>query len=83
MNGAAPGESRRERWLSVLLSILVHGAVVGVLGWGYWHFRAPRPVPQQLAIEATVVLDRAATTAPAAAPTAPTPAPEPEAAKPV
>ncbi len=82
-------EARSDRWLSVLLSILVHGAIVGLLGFGWWHFRKPVSAPQQLAIEATVVMDTAAAVAvpapaepapaePAPAPTAaPAPAPEP------
>ncbi|MGB8692131.1 MAG: hypothetical protein WCD08_01315, partial [Steroidobacteraceae bacterium] len=73
-------EARRDRWLSVLLSVLVHAAIVGLLGFGWWHFRKPVTAPQQLAIEATVVVDTATSAAaavaaaPAAAP-APVPAP--------
>ena len=76
MSPLAAADGRRERWLSIFLSVLVHASVVGVLGWGWWRFRAPKPVPQQLAIEATVVVDRptAVTPTPAAAST---PAPEP------
>jgi len=77
-------ESRRDRWLSVLLSILVHAAIVGALLWGWWTYRAPRPAPRQLAIEATVVTDRIATAAPApaAAPAAPPVTPAPPVAPP-
>ena len=55
----SPGErdGRRGRWLAVLSSVLLHGAVVALLGWGWWQFRAVRPAPRQLAIEASVVVD--------------------------
>ncbi len=77
-------EARNDRWVSVLLSVLVHAAIVGLLGFGWWRFRKPVSVPQQLAIEATVVMDTAAAVsvpaeaspAPAAVP-APVPAPIP------
>ena len=77
-------EARNDRWVSVLLSVLVHAAIVGLLGFGWWRFRKPVSVPPQLAIEATVVMDTAAAVsvpaeaspAPAAAP-APVPAPIP------
>jgi len=44
-----------DRWLSIALSVVTHGAVVAALVWGYWHYKHPKPQPQQLAIEATVV----------------------------
>lgn len=53
-------EARSDRWVSVLLSVLVHAAIVGLLGFGWWHFRKPVSAPQQLAIEATVVMETAA-----------------------
>ena len=71
MSAAGRSEARPERWLAVLLSLLVHGAIAGMLGWGYWRFRAPKPAPRLLAIEATVVMDRPLTVAPAPATTAP------------
>jgi colicin import membrane protein len=64
-------ERRSDRVLSVLFSILIHAAIVGVLVWGWWQYKMPKPAPQTLAIEATVVHD-----APPAAPPAP-PAPLP------
>jgi len=81
----APG----DRSISILQSVLVHAAVVALLGWGWWHFRKPPVPPRQLAIEATVVMASEATPAPtpqAAAPAAvappppvaPTPPPSPE-----
>ena len=77
-------QARNDRWVSVLLSVLVHAAIVGLLGFGWWRFRKPVSVPQQLAIEATVVMDTAAAVsvpaeaspAPVAVP-APVPAPIP------
>jgi colicin import membrane protein len=62
------------------LSVLLHGALVGVLVYGYFQFRRPPPPVSALAIDATVVpqstLDaaqRSATPPPQPAP--PTPAP--------
>jgi len=84
MSLAGAHQARHEQWLAVLLSVLLHGAVVALLGWGWWQFHSVRPAPQQLAIEATVVVERPATAAPApaAAPTAsvtpPPAAPAPE-----
>lgn len=73
--GARP-ESGLERWLPVVLATLVHGAIAALLLWGVWHFRRPPPGPQPLAIEARLVMENAATRAPAApAPEAPQTAP--------
>jgi colicin import membrane protein len=70
-------EPSGDRVLPVVLSILIHAAIVGALVWGWWHYRAPTPSPQTLAIEATVVRDapQSAPPAPAPAPPAPTPPP--------
>jgi len=69
------------RLQAVLLSLLVHAAILGALGWGWWHHGASAPVLQQLAIEATVVIDKTTTPAPAdsaaAAPAQAAPAPAP------
>jgi colicin import membrane protein len=83
-------DGRRERWLAVLLSVLVHAGVVGALAWGWWRFRTPPAAAQRLAIEATVVTappapatpapDTAPAATPAPVPVA-SPAPAPEAAK--
>lgn len=73
-------ERRSDRWVSVLMSVLVHGAVIALLGWGWWFFRRPAPAAQLLAIEARIV-DAAALarlTQPAPAPVPPAPAPEPQ-----
>ena len=69
-------DRRGRRWLAVLLSVVVHAGLVAALVWGWWTFRTAPRAPQQLAIEATVVLERSATVTPAAAP-APAPAPSP------
>jgi colicin import membrane protein len=70
-------EPSGDRVLPVVLSILIHAAIVGALVWGWWLYRAPTPSPQTLAIEATVVRDapQSAPPAPAPAPPAPTPPP--------
>ena len=65
MSPAGEGERGPDRWRAVLLSVLVHAAVVALLGWGWWRYRAPKPAPQQLAIEATVVMERSVAVAPA------------------
>lgn len=82
MNPARQGSGGAGRLQAVLLSILFHAAVVGLLGWGWWRYRSPKPAPQQLAIEATIVIDKSMTPAPAdtasTAPTQAVPAPVPE-----
>jgi colicin import membrane protein len=72
MSLAGAHEARHEQWLALLLSVLLHAAVVALLGWGWWEFHSVRPAPRQLAIEATVVVEKPAsvTPAPAAAPAA-------------
>ena len=62
-------ERRSDRVLSVVLSILIHAAIVGALVWGWWQYRSPKPAPQVLAIEGTVVHE--------AAPSAPVPPAQP------
>ena len=41
-------EPRGDRVLPVVLSILIHAAIVGALVWGWWQYRAPTPPPQTL-----------------------------------
>jgi colicin import membrane protein len=77
MSSAHQGDSRRKRWLAVLLSILIHGGIAAAVGWSWWTTRAPVRAPQQLAIEATVVVQKTASPAAARAPTSPAPAPTP------
>ena len=47
-------ESRRDRWLSIVMSVLLHGTIIGLLAYGWWRFRqhAEPPTPS---IDATVV----------------------------
>jgi colicin import membrane protein len=64
------------------MSVLLHGALIGVLVYGYLQFRRPPPPVTALAIDATVVsqstLDAARRPAPSTpAPPAPAPAPTP------
>ncbi len=47
-------ESRRDRWLSIALSVLLHGALIGLLVFGWLHFKEKAP-PPTLSIDATVV----------------------------
>lgn len=49
-----PAESVRDRWLSIGMSVLLHGSLVALLAIGWWHFRHPAPAPT-LPIDATVV----------------------------
>jgi colicin import membrane protein len=69
-------ERLSDRYLAVLLSVLVHAAIVGALVWGWWQYRTPKPQQQVLAIEANVVRNAAA---PAAPPAPPVPPPDPQA----
>jgi colicin import membrane protein len=66
-------ERRSDRILSIVLSILIHAAIVGALLWGWWQYRQPTTTAPSLAIEATVVRDAP----PQAAPPAPSPPPQP------
>src|SRR4051794_9922402 len=77
-------ERTSDRWVSIVLSVLLHGAVVAALGYGWWTYkhRAQPPVAQTLGIEA-VALDIAsapgkAKATPRPPEPAPTPPPEPE-----
>lgn len=85
MSPAGEGGERPGRVRPIFLSVLVHAGVVALLGWGWWTYRAPRLVPRQLAIEASIVVDKAVTPEPAAsapAPVQPAPAPLPAPAPP-
>lgn len=71
-------EPARDRWLSIGLSVLLHGSLIALLAFGWWHFRRPAPA-QSPPIDATVVDARTLKgigTAPKAAPK-PKPAPQP------
>lgn len=74
-------ERRSDSWVSVLMSVLVHGAIFVLLGWGWWAFRRPAPAAQQLAIEAQVVDSATLARLTSARPPVPQPVvPQPEAA---
>jgi colicin import membrane protein len=83
----SPKSLTRGRWRAVALSLLVHACIVAaaVLGWFTWK-REPPPVT--LAIEATIIDERAlrgiekAPEAPPEKPSEPEPAPEPPAPEP-
>jgi colicin import membrane protein len=48
-------ESVRDRWLSIGMSVLLHGGLIVLLAVGWWHFRQqPTPAPS-VPINATVV----------------------------
>ncbi|HEX4267376.1 MAG TPA: cell envelope integrity protein TolA [Steroidobacteraceae bacterium] len=47
-------ESVRDRWLSIGMSVLLHGSLIVLLALGWWHFREPAPAPTP-PIDATVV----------------------------
>lgn len=67
-------ESVHDRWLSIGMSVLLHGTLIALLAIGVWHFRHPAPAPS-LPIDATVVDARTLK----GAGTASTPAPKPKA----
>ena len=53
--GPARIERGSDRLVSILLSVLVHGIIIGALLWGWWRYRNPPAPPQTLAIDAHVV----------------------------
>ncbi|MDB6090483.1 MAG: hypothetical protein JWN85_3267 [Gammaproteobacteria bacterium] len=75
-------ERASDRWISIVLSVLLHGALLAAVGYGWWSYKKERPQPT-LAIEATVVdarsLPGAGKQPPQAQPPPPAPAPQPEA----
>jgi colicin import membrane protein len=75
-------ERAGERILPILLSVLIHAAIVGVLIWGAVLYRRPRTVSSVLAIEGTLVSSAPAAPPPDAAlsPPAPPAPPVPDAA---
>src|SRR5437868_978615 len=74
-------ERTSDRWISMVQSVLLHGAVVGLLVYGWWTYKQhpTPPAAQTLAIEA-VALDSNAFDAPNTAqhPPQPKPVPPPE-----
>jgi colicin import membrane protein len=84
-------ERSSDRWVSIALSVLLHGTLVGVLVYGFWTYHQSRPPAPTLAIEATVVDARAVNGAalrtppqpqPAAPPVVAPPPPDPEPVEP-
>lgn len=81
-------ERASDRWVSIVLSVLLHGTLVAVLVYGFWTYHKSRPPAPTLAIEAVVVDPRSvkgAVPAPQPKPQpqpAPAPAPAPEPVEP-
>jgi colicin import membrane protein len=75
-----------DRWLSIVLSVLLHAALLGALVYGWLLYRRPPPPAPTLAVEARVVDARAVQGTPAppqpATPPAPPPAPPSESSGP-
>lgn len=73
-------ERKSDRWISIALSVVLHGALVGALVFGWWTYHErTQAVTPTLAIEATVVDAKSVKGAvtPAPQPPAPTPPPAP------
>lgn len=51
---AARVERSSDRWLSLILSVVLHGALFAAVGYTWWSYKNDHPEPT-LAIEATVV----------------------------
>jgi colicin import membrane protein len=47
-------ESVRDRWVSIGMSVVLHGSLIALLALGWWHFRETAP-PPSVPINATVV----------------------------
>jgi colicin import membrane protein len=79
-------ERASDRWVSIVLSVLLHGTLVAVLVYGFWTYKQSRPPAPTLAIDATVVDSRslkgAAQTPPAPQPEAKPAPPPPEPVEP-
>jgi colicin import membrane protein len=54
MPQSGPVERSRDRWISIVLSVLLHGVLVAAIGYSWWAFKEARPAPT-LALDATVV----------------------------
>ena len=68
----------RGSWLSVALSILLHAAIVAAAVYGWFTWKHQPPEPEIMAIEGTVVDERAMRSVSPPPQPAPTPPPEPE-----
>jgi len=83
-------ERTSDRWVSIALSVLLHGTLVAALAYGFWTYHKSQPPAPTLAIEGAVVDSRSVNAAalktppaPEPPPPEPTPAPEPPAPEPV
>lgn len=74
-------ESIRDRWLSIGMSVLLHGSLIVLLAVGWWHFRNPTPAPS-VPINATVVDARTLKGVGVASTPSPKPKPAPQAQPP-
>ena len=68
-------ERASDRWVSIVLSVLLHGGLVAALAYGWWIFRQKTPPTPTLAIEATVVDAKSVRGANIPAPVEPAPPP--------
>ena len=82
MAQSGPAERASDRWASIVLSVLLHGALAAAIGYSWYTYKRERPAPT-LAIEATVVDAKSVPglgklpPQPEPAPPAPTPPPVP------
>jgi colicin import membrane protein len=71
-------ERKSDKWISLTQSVLLHGAVIGALAYGFYAYKQmPKPVEPTLAVEASLT-DESGAPAQAAPPTPAPPEPEPE-----
>lgn len=72
-------ERTSDRWISMVQSVLLHGAVVGLLVYGWWAYKqhATPPAAQTLAIEAVALDSKAFDASKATQPPQPQPKPAP------
>src|ERR1700722_1108549 len=54
MAKSGPVDRASDRWASIVLSVLLHGAIVAAIAYSWWTYKSARPAPT-LAIEASVV----------------------------
>jgi colicin import membrane protein len=54
MAKSGPVDRASDRWASIVLSVLLHGAIVAAIVYSWWTYKNDRPAPT-LAIEASVV----------------------------
>ncbi|HXS21194.1 MAG TPA: cell envelope integrity protein TolA [Steroidobacteraceae bacterium] len=75
-------ESVRDRWLSIGMSVLLHGSLIVLLALGWWHFRQQSVPAPSVPINANVVDARTLKGLGTASTPAPTPKPAPPQAQP-